>query len=115
MPAPVLNASARIMCAHGGQITVIPKQMQVMAGGQPVLCVGDLEGSPIAGCPIPPTPATAPCTVVVSTIPIPGVGASMFANVGGRPLLLQGIQGLTSGIPPAPIVVVFPGQTMVMA
>lgn len=103
------------MCAHGGQVTVIPKQVQVLAGGAPVLCVGDLAGSPIAGCPIPPTPATKPCTLIASEIPIPAVGMSPTVMAGGKPVLLAGIQGLTDGVPPGPIIVAFPGQTQVMA
>jgi hypothetical protein len=111
VPAPVLNAAARIICAHGGQVMVIPKQVQVMAGGQPVLCMGDLEGSPIVGCPVPPTPATVPCTVVASSIPV----LSPTVTAMGKPLLLMGTSGLTNGVPPAPITVLFPGQTQVLA
>jgi len=34
------------MCAHGGQVTLIFKQVKVLAGGQPVLCVGADGGTP---------------------------------------------------------------------
>jgi hypothetical protein len=111
----VLTAAARIMCVHGGQVTIIPKQTQILAGGSPVLCFGDLEGSPIVGCTVPPTPATKPCTVLVSTIPIPGVGVSATVKAMGRPVLLGGIQGVTDGVPPGTILVAFPGQTTVLA
>ncbi len=103
------------MCAHGGQVTVIPKQAQVLAGGMPVLRAGDLEGSPILGCAQPPTPATVPCTVVASVFPIPGASTSLFAKALGMPLLLQTLTGLTNGVPPSPLVVVSPGQTKVIA
>lgn len=103
------------MCAHGGQVQLIPKQFKVLANGMPVLCVGDLVGSPIAGCAQPPTPATVPCTVVVSEIPIPMVGMSPRVLVGGKPVLLAGINGVTSGVPPSPLIVAFPGQTKVLA
>ena len=84
MPAPIVNASAKIMCAHGGQVTLIPKQVKVLAGGAPVLCVGDLVGAPIVGCAQPPTPATAPCLAVASEIPIPMVGMNPQILVGGK-------------------------------
>lgn len=114
MPSPILNAAAKITCAHGGQVTIIPKQFKVMVGGQPALCVGDLAGSPIVGCAQPPTPTTAPCLVVASEIPIPMVGMSPKVMAGGKPVLLAGINGVTSGVPPSPLIVAFPGQTQVM-
>lgn len=111
MPAPIVTTAARIMCAHGGQVTLIPKQMKVLAGGAPVLCVGDLVGSPIVGCAQPTSGLTVMCTVVASEIPIPGVGMSPTVMAGGKPVLLAGINGVTSGVPPSPLVVAFPGQT----
>jgi hypothetical protein len=114
MPSPIVTSAAKIMCAHGGQVTLIPKQMKVLAGGAPVLCVGDLVGAPIVGCAQPPTPATAPCLVVASEIPIPMVGMSPTVLVGGKPALLAGINGITSGVPPSPLIVAFPGQTTVL-
>jgi hypothetical protein len=111
MPSPIVTSAAKIMCAHGGQVTLIPKQMKVLAGGSPVLCVGDLMGSPIVGCAQPPTPATAPCLAVASEIPIPMVGMSPTVLVGGKPVLLAGINGVTTGVPPSPLIVAFPGQT----
>jgi hypothetical protein len=111
MPAPILTTAAKIMCAHGGQVTLIPKQVKVLVGGQPALCLGDLVGSPIVGCAQPPTPTTAPCLAVVSEIPIPNVGMNPMVLVGGKPVLLAGINGVTSGVPPSPLIVAFPGQT----
>jgi hypothetical protein len=111
MPSPIVTSAAKIMCAHGGQVTLMPKQMKVLAGGSPVLCVGDLMGSPIVGCAQPPTPATAPCLAVASEIPIPMVGMSPTVLVGGKPVLLAGINGVTTGVPPSPLIVAFPGQT----
>ena len=70
---------------------------KVLAGGQPVLCVGDLVGSPIVGCAQPPTPATPPCLVVASEIPIPTAGMSPKVMVNGKPVLLAGITGSRAG------------------
>lgn len=115
MPAPILTTAAKIMCAHGGQVTLVPRQMKVLAGGAPVVCLGDLVGAPIVGCAQPPTPTTAPCLAVAGEIPIPMVGMSPNVTVGGKPVLLTGINGVTTGVPPSPLVVTFPGQTKAMA
>ena len=115
MPSPIVTTAAKIMCAHGGQVTLIPKQMKVLAGGMPVLCVGDLVGSPIVGCAQPTTAVTVQCLAVASEIPIPMVGMNPRVLVGGKPVLLAGINGITSGIPPSPLIVTFPGQTKAMA
>ncbi len=115
MPSPIVTTAAKIMCAHGGQVTLIPKQFKVLAGGQPVMCLGDLVGSPIIGCAQPPTPATAPCLAVASEIPIPMVGMNPRVLVQGKPVLLAGINGLTTGIPPSPLIVAFPGQVKALA
>ena len=32
MPSAIITTAAKIMCAHGGQVTLIPKQMKVLAG-----------------------------------------------------------------------------------
>jgi hypothetical protein len=115
VPAPVLNAEAKLICAHGGQVIVIPKQVTVLAGGAPVLRVGDLVGSPILGCTLPPTPVTSPCINIVTEIPIPEVGMSPLVMAAGEPVLLVGITGITDSIPPGTFQVVFPGQETVMA
>ena len=115
MPAPVITSGATIMCAHGGKVQLIPKQMKVLAGGQPVMCVGDIVGSPITGCAQPTTAVTVQCLAVASEIPIPMVGMSPKVLVGGKPVLLAGINGITTGVPPSPLIVAFPGQTKVLA
>ena len=115
MPAPIITTNAKIMCAHGGQVTLIPKQFKVLAGGAPVVCLGDLVGAPIVGCAQPPTPTTAPCVTVVSEIPIPMVGMSPKVMVMAKPVLLAGINGITSGVPPSPLIVAFAGQVKVSA
>jgi len=107
---PIVTSSATILCAHGGQVTLIPKQMQVLAGGAPVLCEPDLVGSPIIGCAQPPSPSTKPCTTVVSTLP---GSTSLKVMVGGRPAYTAALTGLTDGVPPGAIMVVSPGQTSV--
>jgi hypothetical protein len=107
---PLVTSNATILCAHGGKVTLIPKQMQVQAGGGMVLCEPDLVGSPIVGCAQVPSPSTKPCTTVVSTMP---GSTSMKVLVGGRPAYISSLTGLTDGVPPGTIMVVDPGQAVV--
>src|SRR4029079_17416195 len=58
---PVVNVSAQITCCHAGPVVLFPKQTKVMVGGSPALCAGDISGNPTT-CPVPPTPASKPCT-----------------------------------------------------
>ncbi len=98
------------MCAHGGRVMLIPRQATVLILGAPVMCVPDLLGAPIVGCTQPPSPTTKPCTTVVTTLP----GSwSPKVVVGGRPAYVASLAGQTDGVPPSPITVVFPGQTLV--
>jgi hypothetical protein len=106
---PVVTSNAVIMCAHGGQVTLIPKQTQVTIQGGPVLCEPDLVGAPIVGCAQPPSPSTKPCTMVVSTLP---GSSSMKVMVGGRPAYVSTLNGITDGVPPGALIVASPGQTV---
>jgi len=89
----------------------MPKQAiaQVRGGGF-ILCEPDLVGAPIIGCPQPPSPTTKPCTTVLSTLP---GSTSLKVIVAGRPAYIATLQGITDGVPPAPLVVVSPGQALV--
>src|SRR5262245_10764839 len=105
----VLTSNAILMCPHGGHVQVIPQQFKVLAGGAPVLRVIDLEGAPIIGCPVPPTPATVPCTAVDVVTPTSTV------LVLGEPVLVDPVVALTDGVPPGPVTVIEPGQAIVQA
>jgi hypothetical protein len=116
MPFPVLNINAVIMCVHGGKVTVIPKTI-IQVGGAPAVRLGDLMGSPIVGCPVVPSPASAPCLAVVAD---PINWASTKLLIGGLPALIQkpGPGGTTSGVPPVPmagLMCAFAGQATVMS
>jgi hypothetical protein len=76
------------------------------------MCEPDLVGAPGGGCTTPPTSATKPCTTVVSTFP---GSSSLKAKVGGRPVYLATVTGVTDGVPPGSLVVVYPGQIVVQA
>lgn len=107
---PIVTANATILCAHGGRVTLIPRQTQVSVQGAPVMCEPDLVGAPIVGCP-QVSPTTKPCTTVVSTIP--GPSTSLKVMVSGRPAYVATLNGLTDGVPPGTLMVVNPGQTVV--
>jgi hypothetical protein len=109
---PVVTSNATILCAHGGRVTLIPRQAQVLAGGAPALCEPDLVGAPIAGCAQPASPSTKPCTMVASTFP---GSTSLKVMAGGRPVYVATLTGLTDGVPPGAIMVVDPGQVAVQA
>jgi hypothetical protein len=102
-------------CPHGGQVQIAPRQEIVLIGGAPALAEGDLVGAPIVNCQVKVTPLTNPCTNIVSEVPAPGVGQSLVARCAGRPLLLEGVTAITNSRPPGVALVVFPGQTIVMA
>lgn len=108
----VLNANAALQCPHGGRVVVAARQFEVLAGGAPALRVSDVQGAPIIGCPIAPTPTTVPCTLVASVLP--GSWSSTVL-VAGEPVLLQTLIAITNGVPPGPVLVVSPGQTQVSA
>src|SRR3954453_14294448 len=107
---PIVTTNATILCAHGGQVMLVPKQTQVQIQGGAVLCEGDLAGAPIVGCAQPPSPGTKPCTTVISTLP---GSASTRVTAAGLPVLLATLSGVTDGVPPGTIMVANPGQTSV--
>ena len=114
---PIANASADIACCHQGKVTVVPKQQKVRIGGAFALCAGDIAASPCL-CPVPPSPASKPCTTATVT-PVPGVSVSARVFVQGKPVMLGSptVPGITDGAPvPCPVIMVrFPGQATVIA
>lgn len=108
----VVTTGATIVCAHGGQVTLTPRQSTVTAGGAPVLRETDIMGAPIVGCAQPPTISSKPCTVVVSILP---GGSAPTVAAGGLPVHLDSLSGMTDGVPPGTVMVVSPGQTTVQA
>ncbi|HEX6390572.1 MAG TPA: hypothetical protein VFZ89_14025 [Solirubrobacteraceae bacterium] len=107
---PLLTANAVILCSHGGKVNPIPSQTTVMAQGAPVLCGTDLLGAPIVGCPVVPSPATKPCLTVAAVMP---PSWSLKVMVAGRPAYVASLVGVTDGVPPGPLTLVYPGQVVV--
>jgi uncharacterized Zn-binding protein involved in type VI secretion len=114
---PIANISAQITCCHAGPVVVFPKQTKVMVGGAPALCAGDISANPCT-CPVPPTPASKPCTTA-TVIPAPGASVSTKVMIMGKPAMLgnPSVPGVTDGVPtPCPtLMVMYPGQVQVIA
>jgi hypothetical protein len=108
----VVTSNARIICAHAGQVQLIPKQTAVQIQGGMVMRETDLIGAPIVGCAQPPTISSKPCTTVVSTLP---GGSAPTVLVGGLPAHVATLSGITDGVPPGTISVVAPGAPTVQA
>jgi hypothetical protein len=109
--APIVTSNATITCIHGGQVLLVPTQEQVTIQGGPVMCEPDLVGALVVGCAQPPTPSTVPCTAVISTLP---GSSNPMVLVGGRPVYIATLSGITNGVPPGAIMCVNPGQTVVV-
>jgi hypothetical protein len=93
-------------------VQLVPKQSTVTIQGSQILRETDLVGAPIVGCAQAPSTNTKPCTTVVSALP--GGSAPKVAVV-GMPAHLDTLSGVTDGVPPGTISVLFAGQTTVQA
>jgi hypothetical protein len=101
MPGPVVNVGAVARCPHGGQVTIISSNANVLASGTPLATIADQFL--VAGCvfTIPPGKPQ-PCVRVQWMTP----AARVLIN--GQPPILQTSTGLTlsaEGIPGGPPVV----------
>ena len=95
MGSPITESS-RVACGHTGAVQLLASQSKLTVGGSKVLVDGDLAGKPITGCTTVPVVAagTATCLAVASILP---GGVAQKLTVGGRGVLLDSIQGQTSG------------------
>lgn len=106
-----LTEDAVLVCKHElGQVGIAPTQDLVTVEDRRVLVRSDPEGKPIAGCPNA-GPTIKPCT---TTLPVKK-GYSSLVSVGGRPICLETVEGLTDGTPPGTVKyhVRTPGQSLV--
>jgi hypothetical protein len=83
----LFQVGATAICPHGGQISVIPTNARVTAGGQPVAVLADTFL--VAGCAftVPPSKPQ-PCMKVQWLVPATRV------TIGGQPAILQSSSGL---------------------
>jgi hypothetical protein len=99
----VLTTDSIILCGpvapklHGGKIDRIGTPKLIVAGNEVVLETG--LGS-VTGCAtVPPPPGQTPCTTVSSIT----TGKSTKLFVGGVPVLLETLLGMTDGVPSGPL------------
>jgi hypothetical protein len=106
-----LTEDARLVCKHRlGKLAIVASQGWVTIAGRSVLVEGDPERRSITGC--PNIGATIkPCTLSLNV----QSGYSAFVRIGGRPVCLENVAGLTDGTPPGVVqyVVADPGQSLV--
>lgn len=83
----LLHVGATAICPHGGQVTVIPSNLRVLVGGQPVATMGDTYL--VAGCAFTVPPGKPqPCIKVQWLVP------ALRVLIGGQPAILQTSTGL---------------------
>ncbi len=109
----LLSAAAVLACDHvSGLVGLSPTQEWVRAAGVPLLVRDNPEHRSITGC--PNYGATIkPCLTTLAV----QEGYSGFVRIGGRPVCLDTVKGLTDGTPPGIVhyAVRNPGQTLVGA
>lgn len=109
----ILTEDAVLVCKHVlGRLGIVPGQELVTVEDRRVLVRPDPEGRPIGGCPNA-GPTIKPCTTSLKV----QTGYSGLVSVGGRPICLETVQGLTDGTPPGTVKyeVQTPGQSLVEA
>jgi hypothetical protein len=90
----VLTKDSTLQCTHQGTVTLIPSQSKLTINGQAALVDGDLSSAPISGCQTPVSQTSTKCLTVSTTAG--GVAAKL--TVGGKGVLLQDVNGQTSGV-----------------
>jgi hypothetical protein len=94
----VLTEQSSLECANFGTVKLVATQSKLTVAGAKVLVTGDLSGAPITGCQILPEPppmgsTSVKCLTIVSA----EGGVSAKLKVAGKGVLLETIQGKTSG------------------
>jgi hypothetical protein len=94
----VLTEKSSLACANQGTVQLTATQSKLTVAGAKVLVTGDLTSAPITGCQILPEPppmgsTSVKCMMIVSA----DGGVSDKLKVAGKGVLLETIQGKTSG------------------
>lgn len=101
MPGPLFHVGAVAMCPHGGQVTTISADTQVLVSGMPVALMTDQFV--VVGCVFTlPGPVPQPCVMVQWTTP----AAETLVN--GQPAVTAASVGLciaANGAPNGPAIV----------
>ena len=97
----VLTEKSSLVCANQGAVQLTPTQSKLTVAGAKVLVTGDLASAPISGCmivptgpPPPGTPVSTKCLAIASVVG----GVSAKLKVAGKGVLLETVQGTTSGL-----------------
>lgn len=93
MGSPITESS-RVACGHTGTVQLLAGQSKLTVNGSKVLVDGDLAGKSISGCTTPPSSTSVTCAAVAAILP---GGVAQKLTVGGKGVLLDSIQGITSG------------------
>lgn len=95
----VLTEKSSLVCANKGAVQLTATQSKLTVAGAKVLVTGDLTSAPISHCviiaaPPPPGPLSAKCLMIASAVG----GVSVKLKVVGKGVLLETVQGTTSGV-----------------
>jgi hypothetical protein len=108
----VLTEDARLLCNHGGRVTLGARQSWVTIGDRRVLVATDPEGCSIKSCPNTNPPlGIKPCSTTLAVTE----GYSAFMRIDGHPVCLDTVTGSTNGTPQGGVTytVKDPGQALV--
>lgn len=89
----LLTRASVVTCGHGGVVQNVPSQQHVTIGGVPVLVEDDPVGRVVLACPNYGL-SLKPCTTTRAV----RTGYSTFVTVGGRPVCLDTLEGVTDGV-----------------
>jgi hypothetical protein len=96
----VLTESSDVECGHQGTVGVTGAPKLTVGGNKALLQTG-VAGQSVTACTTPnapaATPPTKPCQTVVSVLP---VSLARKLTIGGQPVVLDTLKGLTDGLPP---------------
>lgn len=93
--AAVLTESSSVACGHQGGVQLRAGQSKLSVNGSKVLVQGDLNGATISNCITVPDPNTATIKCPSVATAIGGIAGKLTVN--GKGVLLESIQGQTSG------------------
>ena len=91
-----LTTGSDVQCGHKGAVQV-SSSAKLTIGGNAVLLTSGVMGSSVANCGTPISSTTAPCSTVLSVLP---TSLAQKLTVGGLPVVLDTLSGLTDGKPP---------------
>jgi hypothetical protein len=106
-----LTENGALHCLHpgAGKVDVASGSHFVRVNGARVNIKPNPLSRPINGCMHPASTNSKPCSLTLTV----NTGYSAFIYIGGKPICLESITGVTESIPPSMYKVSYPGQSMV--